>query len=242
MERFDFSLYLNPMDYRYTPQDKQLKKKILEYKNLDIFTKLSRIVPESVVPRLSSLEKELLEIARKNKGRIHRRIDGEHNGMVTVKEVFNDYAKRLAGRNKDIQKLPLNLNKLKEPVRNDRISDLVYFSLSAFSVEANIANDIRHQFRTEIGEYERASGYQVDIVGSSTMPHKINPVEYEKIVSLCKAYLPRVTSSLMSQITEHQGDSTNEYNPYFSFEMVCALSYSTQNLKQSLKNLKINVV
>lgn len=232
---------ISPMDYRYVPNDRELFRKIVEYRNLNIFEKLNRAVPELVVPRLNSLKEELLEIGKKNEGNIPRRVDGQVDGTITIREVFSGYAKRLAKRTRDIQRVPLNLGKVEEVERNDRISDLTYFCVSAFSVEANIANDIRHQFRTELGDYERASGYQLNNIGSSTMPHKINPVEYENIVSLHKRYLTDVVSGVMSQITEHQGDSTNEDRPYGAFELACALSYSTRNLKKSLKNLKINV-
>lgn len=237
MKRFEA---VSPMDFRYVAEDSELLVKVYEYKDLDVYTKLNRVVPESVIPRLNSLEEELLDIGNKNNGQVPRRIDGQHEGMISIKEIFTGYAQRLRKRTGDIQKVPLNLDKIKEPERSDRISDLVYFFVSTLSVEANIGNDIRHQFRDEIKEYQHRE-YPITRIGSSAMPHKKNPVEYEKIVSFWKAYLPRVVSSLMSQINEHQGDSTNEDMPYFSFEMACALSYSTNSLKNSLKNLQINV-
>jgi len=230
----------SPLVSRYIPSDKELEAKIGEYADLDIFSRLKKVVPETVVPRLYSLEAELLGIATQNKDKlIPRRVDGRHVGKTSVGEVFTGYAGRLKERTQQIEKVPLDFQNVDEATRNDRISDLVYFSTSAFSVEANIANDIRHLFRTEIGEVSHEA-FGAERIGSSTMPHKRNPAEYEQVVSLWKEYLPRAITALLSQITEHQGDSTNEDSPYYTFELLCALSYVTKNLENSLKTLKIN--
>lgn len=237
MRRFDS---ISPIDYRYLPKDVELLRKIRGYRDLDILTKLKRIVPELVVPRLYSLEAELIDIAVENKDkRVPKRVDGKHVGKTTVGEVFRGYAGRLESRIRGIEGIPLDLD-TEEAQRNDQISDLVYFSVSALSVEANIANDIRHLFRSEIGEFSHKT-FPGERIGSSTMPHKQNPSEYEQIVSLWKAYMPRLTSAVLGQITEHQGDSTNEELPYYAFELECGLCYATKSLKDVLKNLKINV-
>ncbi|MEM5872468.1 MAG: hypothetical protein QXD55_01240 [Candidatus Aenigmatarchaeota archaeon] len=239
MERFKT---VSPLDYRYIPQDKELVQKLKEYENLDILTKLSKAVPEISLPRLYLLEEELRNIANKNKYVvIPKRVNGRHKGKITIEKVFNQYANRLNKRIKNIENISLNFKELEESERNEEISDLTYFHISALSVEANIATDIRHQFRSEIKEYAHKKFWETERIGSSTMVHKENPAEYEQVASLWKAFMPNTVSAVLAQITEHQGDSTNEYLPDMAFQVVCGTSIVTKNLIDNLKNLKINV-
>jgi len=240
INRFDCA---SPLDSRYIPQDKGLCAKIKEYSGLEIFQKLRRVVPEIVIPRISLLEKRLLKIAEENKDKtISKRIDGRCKGEIAVNEVFRGYELRLRNRREGLQKLSLDFD-VCEAVKNDIVSDITYYSVSVLSIEANIANDIRHGFRSDIEEYTQSHSldpYSLN-VGSSTMPHKVNPFNYENVVSLWKAYYPLVNTAIMGQIVEHQRDSTNEELPYRTFELLCALSYVTGSLEKSLKGLVVCV-
>jgi adenylosuccinate lyase len=93
------------------------------------------------------------------------------------------------------------------------IADLVYAVLSCFGVLANLADDMRHLARTEIGEVrERFLATQV---GSSTMPHKQNPWNFEHVKSMWKEFAPRIVAVLSNQISEHQRDLTNTASTRF---------------------------
>ena len=72
---------------------------------------------------------------------------------------------------------------------------------------ANLADDMRHLQRSEIGEV--AESFAANQVGSSTMPHKRNPVSFENVKSIWKAIAPRMLTTYMDQISEHQRDLTN---------------------------------
>ncbi len=232
---------MSPIDFRYISKDDELIKRVREYAKLDIFTKLKRATSDVVIPRLHSLENRLLCVAKENKEKqIPRRIDGVHEGEISLDEVFIGYAERLKKRILDIKKLPLDFDCLNEAKRNDRISDLVYFPIIAFSMQANIANDIRHGFRDEISEFSHGE-FLENRIGYSTMPHKRNPIEYEQVVSLWKAYTPRINSAILNQLTEHQGDSTNKDSPYYAFELLFVLAHATRSLEKALENLKISV-
>ena len=56
--------------------------------------------------------------------------------------------------------------------------------ISTLGVLADLADDMRHLQRTEIGEVGEAFG--ADQVGSSTMPHKRNPWNFENVKSMWK--------------------------------------------------------
>ena len=116
--------------------------------------------------------------------------------------------------------------------------DLVYGVSSCFSVIANIADDFRHLYRTEIGEI--GERYKKDDVGSSTMPHKINPRDYENIKSLWKAVIPRINTLFMDQISEHQRDLTNSASGRFTGEIFGAFIYSVNRLERTLRKIVID--
>src|SRR5688500_9264895 len=63
-------------------------------------------------------------------------------------------------------------------------TDLAHACITALGVMAKCADDLRHLQRSEIGEIAEAFG--AEQVGSSTMPHKRNPVSFENVKSLWK--------------------------------------------------------
>lgn len=93
------------------------------------------------------------------------------------------------------------------------LCDLVNAVLTCFGVLANMADDMRHLQRTEIAEIkERFLSTQV---GSSTMPHKQNPWNFEHVKSMWKEFAPRAVAVLSNQISEHQRDLTNTASARF---------------------------
>lgn len=87
---------------------------------------------------------------------------------------------------------------------------------TAFGILANLADDMRNLQRSELSEVREA--FDSSQVGSSTMPHKRNPWNWEHIKSLWKTYSPRVATFYMDQISEHQRDLTNSASSRFVAE------------------------
>src|SRR5205085_6275182 len=108
------------------------------------------------------------------------------------------------------------------------VADLIYALTAAWGVMANIADDFRHLQRSEIRELRdrKASDPKTQIVGSSTMPHKVNPKDFENVKSMWKAYMPRLQTVLMDQLSEHQRDLTNSASMRFVMEHVAAFAYA----------------
>ncbi len=71
---------------------------------------------------------------------------------------------------------------------------------------ANLARDMRHLQRSEIDEVAEAFGESQ--VGSSTMAHKRNPINWENIEGIWKIILSRMTLVHMDTVSEHQRDLT----------------------------------
>lgn len=123
-------------------------------------------------------------------------------------------------------------------IEPEYVTDLVYATVSCFSVLANLADDIRHLHRTEIGEVQEK--YEEQNVGSSTMPHKVNPKYFENVKSLWKEFMPRIVTVLMDQISEHQRDLTNSASSRFIPEIFTALVYAANRLNDSLQHIQID--
>lgn len=116
------------------------------------------------------------------------------------------------------------------------IADYVYALTACWGVFANLADDFRHLQRSELRELrdKKASDPKSQIVGSSTMPHKVNPKDFENVKSMWKAYVPRLMTVLMDQISEHQRDLTNSASMRFVMEHVAAFAYAIHRLRQTL--------
>ena len=117
-------------------------------------------------------------------------------------------------------------------------SDLAHACVTALGVMANLADDMRHLQRTEIAEI--AEGFRAQQVGSSTMPQKRNPVSCENVKSMWKAFMPRVITTYLDQISEHQRDLTNSASQRFSGELIAATAYAATRLGSSIDGMRID--
>ncbi len=118
------------------------------------------------------------------------------------------------------------------------VADLAYAVTSCFSVLANLADDMRHLQRTEIQEIVEQP--DKDRVGSSTMPHKVNPKDFENVKSLWKAFMPRMNTVFMDQLSEHQRDLTNSASSRFLMEVMVGLVCATHRLTSVMSKITIN--
>jgi len=98
-------------------------------------------------------------------------------------------------------------------VPRDRIAEfLLVLALISSSLE-KIANEIRNLQRSEIEEVFEPFGRKQ--IGSSTMPHKRNPIMSERICGLARVLRGITVGSLENIVLEHERDLTNS-----SFERV----------------------
>lgn len=125
-------------------------------------------------------------------------------------------------------------------VEPESITDLAHSVVSCFSILANLADDIRHLIRSEIAEL--IDTYDANEVGSSTMPHKMNPKNFENVKSLWKEFMPRMNTVYMDQISEHQRDLTNSASGRFLPELFAAFCYSVLRMEGALAKIETNTV
>ncbi|MEM4390992.1 MAG: lyase family protein [Candidatus Diapherotrites archaeon] len=110
--------------------------------------------------------------------------------------------------------------------------------MECFNVLANFSDDMRHLQRSEISEVMESFGEKQ--VGSSTMPHKRNPINFENVKSMWKAFLPRLITYNLDAISEHQRDLTNSASARFIPELFLALAVCVDRLERVSSNLVID--
>ena len=123
-------------------------------------------------------------------------------------------------------------------VPREPLADFMHALISTMGVLANLADDFRHLQRSEIAEV--AEFFASEQVGSSTMPHKRNPVAFENIKSFWKAFVPRMLTVYMDQISEHQRDLTNSASERFIPEILFACLYVSHRTKNALAKLYVD--
>ncbi len=136
----------------------------------------------------------------------------------------------------------LNLPQINAPTQITNQEELAnYFSqlLLSFGTLADLANDFRQLQRTEIAEV--SEGTTEGQVGSSTMPQKYNPIGWENIISHYKASLPRLITSYLNLISEHQRDLTDSAaNRYLLAEVLNSFLYSILRVSSLLQKLEVD--
>jgi len=108
-------------------------------------------------------------------------------------------------------------------IQRDRYSEFIgLLALVASSLE-NFATEIRELQRPEIGElfepFEKARQ-----VGSSTMPHKHNPITCERVCGLSKIVRSLVAPALENIVTWHERDLTQSSAERFIIPEACILT------------------
>jgi len=185
------------------------------------------------VSRLGTRIEKIHEAGQNLRGQFSGAV-GAFNGLSLIHEhpeqIEADFLAQLGLKPSDTQTST-------QCVEPEFISDLAYQITAAYTVIANFADDMRHLYRTEIAEVGRK--YNPQLVGSSTMPHKVNPETYENIKSMWKAFVPRMQTVFMDSLLEHQRDLTNSASSRFLTELFTAFDYSIYRLRRALEEMDV---
>ena len=93
-------------------------------------------------------------------------------------------------------------------VARDRYAELVFILANLATTIERLSIEIRNLQRTEINELRE--GFDVARqVGSSTMPHKQNPVKSESVSGICRYLRSFVSPSLENNLLWHERDLSN---------------------------------
>lgn len=123
--------------------------------------------------------------------------------------------------------------------QRDRLAELCYGMSLIAGTSSRIAQEVYVSSMTEIGEL--AEGYTKGMVGSSTMPHKLNPIVSEWVCSLSKIVRGNadVMAELMAPLNERDGSSWRAEWIKFPETFIMA-SAMLAHLHKIISNLQVN--
>jgi adenylosuccinate lyase len=120
----------------------------------------------------------------------------------------------------------------------DRLTRLFAEVTITGGILGNLAHNMRHLQRTEIGEvYEESTE---DQVGSSTMPHKRNPINLENAASTLKILIGRMVTVFLNQVSEHERDLTSSASSRPDGEHIAYLIEMADRMTATMGRLRIN--
>ncbi|MCD6445091.1 adenylosuccinate lyase [Candidatus Bathyarchaeota archaeon] len=144
-----------------------------------------------------------------------------------------------------IQKRVMELMGVEEPliatqvVPRDGLAEFITLAAMIASTLDKIANEIRNLQRTEIREVEEPFREESQ-VGSSTMPHKRNPIKCEKVCGLAKVLRSEALAALENVVLEHERDLTNSSCERVIVPEVCLLlDEQLRTLVKVLRGLRV---
>jgi adenylosuccinate lyase len=124
-------------------------------------------------------------------------------------------------------------------IQRDRHAELTCILANAASTLDNIASNVRELQRPEIGEVFEPFGRKQ--VGSSTMPHKRNPMICERICGLAKIMRSLVSAALENVPTWHERDLTQSSCERFVIPEECILlDYMLVLMTRVLRGLEVD--
>lgn len=108
----------------------------------------------------------------------------------------------------------------------------------ALGIMADLSDSMRNLQRTEIAEI--GEEFAENQVGSSTMPQKRNPINFENVKSLSKIVAPRMQTLYADQISEHQRDLTNSASSRTYVEIIAYTMSAAKRLTRTMDKLVVN--
>lgn len=161
-------------------------------------------------------------------------VTGKMTGAVGTMASFDDgiELQRLVGEDLKIKMAKISNQVIQRDIYAEIISSLAILA----STLDKIALEIRNLQRSEIMEIAEAFGKKQ--VGSSTMPHKRNPVTSEKICGLARVIYSNVIPALLNNPLWHERDLTNSSCERVIIpETFVLIDEMLKGIKNTLKNL-----
>lgn len=126
----------------------------------------------------------------------------------------------------------------KQIVPYEPLNDLMHHITSTTGILANFAQNARHLQRSEINELRES--FEKDQTGSSTMPHKRNPITFENIVGMFNLTMPKMITSYLTAISEHQRDLVNSSPQRWNPETIMLFDNVVRNVYKAVNKLEVD--
>lgn len=138
------------------------------------------------------------------------------------------------------QKLGLKVEPVStQVIPRDRIAKLISITSLVANAMERLAVELRHLHHSDIGEV--AEGFAKGQKGSSTMPHKKNPISGENITGLSRLLRSHLNLALENAILWHERDiSHSSAERMYLPDHFGILCYTLDRFASTMNNLEIN--
>ncbi|MDY6779692.1 MAG: adenylosuccinate lyase, partial [Halobacteria archaeon] len=131
---------------------------------------------------------------------------GQMSGAVGTQASFGENAREISRLT--LENLGLDEAEItNQVIQRDRHAEYVFWLANVATTLDKIGINVRNMQRTEIGEVEE--GFGEEQVGSSTMPHKRNPVKSENVCGIARVIRGFVRTELRNNTLWEERDLTN---------------------------------
>ncbi len=138
------------------------------------------------------------------------------------------------------KKLKLKYAKVSSQIlQRDRYCDVLYSISTVGNTLEKIAFEIRHLHRTEIGELKEP--FEDGQKGSSSMPHKKNPILCERICGLARVLRGNLIVGMENTSLWGERDMSHSSAERFIIpDSLCTVHFMLNDMSFVLRNLKVN--
>jgi adenylosuccinate lyase len=124
-------------------------------------------------------------------------------------------------------------------IPRDRIAKLVGIGARTGAAIERLAVELRHLHRSEVGEI--SEGFGKGQTGSSTMPHKKNPVASENVTGISRVLRSHESIALENTVLWHERDiSHSSAERLYLPDHFGLLVYALERMGRTLRNLEIH--
>ncbi len=124
-------------------------------------------------------------------------------------------------------------------VQREALAEFILLLSQIASTLDKMANEVRNLQRSEIHEVEEPFD-ETKQVGSSTMPHKRNPILSESICGLARSIRGSAVTVLENVVLEHERDLTNSSYERITVPETCILlDEALKRIKRVMKELRV---
>jgi len=168
----------------------------------------------------------------------NRLLVGKLSGAVGTGAALGEHALKL--QETMLQDLKLGVEDVStQIVARDRYNELIFFLCNIATSLEKFGTEIRNLQRDEIGEVAEAFEAKKQ-VGSSTMPHKRNPITSEQISGLARVVRGFMTPAFENSIQWHERDLCNSSSERFILPHSLILTdWIVHQTNMVFKNLKV---
>ena len=179
-----------------------------------------------------------MELARRlqdYQSAIQTELTGQLSGAVGNYTVLTPEIEAIALKQLDLAVEPVST----QVIPRDRIAKLVAIGGLTASALERLAVELRHLHHSDIAEVHE--GFKAGQKGSSTMPHKKNPISSENITGLARVIKSHVGMALENNVLWHERDiSHSSSERLYLPDHFGLLVYTLQRMASTVRDLEVH--